>query len=277
MIIQPELQILVYGEVSTAFQEGLRVELESCYRRLPSQGLGIVRVRLVDTVRRLREISAAEQAELGIINPPGEEFLATHDAWTGVPRITVCEERIKGITSQVFRGAIRHEVAHTILHGSIEYYIFKLSREILAKGKERGFDAFSLQQLLYYAAIAVKDYEVTSLLVKHGYAESQVALAIYQMEIGEEDEMVWFIARANPVSRLIFLASMLKPLLFIHPLLDLPAFSRKLEEESKTMLSFLPSKEREDLSKLVERIVSSLGDDTHKNVETAFRFLLEGV
>jgi hypothetical protein len=277
MIIQPELQILVYGEVSTAFQEGLRVELESCYRRLPSQGLGIVRVRLVDTVRRLREISAAEQAELGIINPPGEEFLATHDAWTGVPRITVCEERIKGITSQVFRGAIRHEVAHTILHGSIEYYIFKLSREILAKGKERGFDAFSLQQLLYYAAIAVKDYEVTSLLVKHGYAESQVALAIYQMEIGEEDEMVWFIARANPVARLIFLASMLKPLLFIHPLLDLPAFSRKLEEESKTMLSFLPSKEREDLSKLVERIVSSLGDDTHKNVETAFRFLLEGV
>jgi hypothetical protein len=89
--------------------------------------------------------------------------------------------------------------------------------------------------------------------------------------------MVWFIAHTNPVSRLIFLASMLKPLLFIHPLLDLPAFSRKLEEESKTMLSFLPSKEREDLSKLVERIVSSLGDDTHKNVETAFRFLLEGV
>jgi hypothetical protein len=272
---KPELQFTIHGDVPRSFSQELKQQLEECYRRLPASDLEMVQVRLLDTVHRLRQLLAAEHAELGIASPTGEEFLALHDAWRGVPRITLCYERLAEVPPLVSWGAIRQQVAHSILHGSPEYYVFKLSRNLVEKGQERGLAPVALQQLLYYVAIAVKDYEVVRLLVSHGYVDCQAVLAFHQLEASDEDRLAWQLAQLNPVARLICLASQLKLLLCIRPLVTRPAVAPGLIQQARAMLSFLPLDEQDKLWALTQQIATALGDNTHQNMATALQRTLE--
>ena len=106
---KPELQLTIYGDVPDSYRQELKQQLEECYRRLPTSDLEVVQVCLLDTVKRLRQYLAAEHAELGIASPLGEEFLALHDAWRGLPRITICRERLAEVRfwSNTTRGILR--------------------------------------------------------------------------------------------------------------------------------------------------------------------------
>ncbi len=272
---KPELQLTIHGDVPNSFWQELRQQLEECYQRLPTLDLEVVQVCLLDTVERLRRLLAAEHAELGIAGPLGEEFLALHDAWRGGPRITVCRERLAEVPHLVGLGAIRQQVAHSILHGSPEYYVFKLSRSLVEKGQERGLAPVALQQLLYYVAIAVKDYEVVRLLVTHGYVDCQATLAFHQLEADDEDRLAWRLARRNPVVRLICLASQLKLILSMRPLVAKSAVGPGLVQQARAMLSFLPLEEQDRLWALTQQIAAALGDDTHQNIATALQLALE--
>jgi hypothetical protein len=272
---QPELQFAVHGDVPGSFQQELRQQLTECYRRLPPSNLEIVLVRLLDTVERLKRFLAAEHAELGIASPLGEEFLALHDAWRGGPRITLCHERLAEVPHLVGLAAIRQQVAHSILHGSPEYYTFKLSRNLVEKGRDRGLALVALQQLLYYVAIAVKDYEVVRLLVNHGYVDCQAALAFHELEASDEDRLAWQLARLNPVARLVCLASQLKLLLSIRPLAERAAIAPALIQQAGNMLSFLPLEEQDRLWALTQQVAAVMGDDTHQNIASALRLTLE--
>jgi hypothetical protein len=272
---KPELQFTIHGDVPHSFSQELRRQLEECYERLPTSGLEVVQVCLLDTVNRLKQFLAAEHAALGIASPLGEEFLALHDAWHGVPRITICNERLAEVPPLVGLGAIRQQVAHSILHGSAEYYTFALSRDLVQKAQERGLAPVALQQLLYYVAIAVKDYEVVNLLVTHGYVDCQAALAFHQLEATEEDRLAWQLARLNPAARLICLASQLKLLLSIRPLVAKPAIAPGLIQQARAMLSFLPLEEQDKLWALTKQIAAAVGDDTHQNIATALKLTLE--
>jgi len=272
---KPELELTIHGDVPNSFWQELKQQLEECYQRLPTLDLEVVQVCLLDTVKRLREFLAAEQAELGIASPLGEEFLALHDAWHGVPRITICYERLAEVPHLVSLGAIRQQVVHSILHGSLEYYVFKLSRNLVEKGQERGLAPVALQHLLYYVAIAVKDYEVVRLLVTHGYVDCQAALAFHQLEASDEDRLAWRLARPNPAARLICLTSQLKLMLSIRPLAAKPAIAPALVQQVRAMLSFLPLEEQDKLWALTQQIAAALGDDTHQNIATALQLTLE--
>jgi hypothetical protein len=280
---EPELQLTIHGDVPDSFWQELRQQLEECYRRLPSSGLEVVQVCLLDTVKRLRQHLAAEHAELGIASPMGEELLALHDAWRGVPRITICHERLAEVPYLVGLGAVRQQVAHSILHGSPEYYVFKFSGDLVEKGQERGLAPPALQQLLYYVAIAVKDYEVVHLLVTHGYVDCQAALAFHQLETSDEDRLAWRLARFNPAVRLICLASQLKPLLFIRPLMAKPSVAPGLIQQARAMLDFLPPEEQDKVWALTQQIAAALGDDVRTfsaygyryNITTALQLTLE--
>ena len=273
MIFGTDLRVISVGSVPSGLIEKLREEIEGCYRRLSAPGT--VELRLIDTAEGLADLLAKEKAELGIATSGDEGFLAAHDAWRGVPRITVCVERIMGLPELLRQGIIRHEVAHTVLHGSLEYYIFRLSQDVLAKGRARGIGVPILQQLFYYVSVAVKDYEATKLLVEHGYEECQAALALHQLEVSEEDKLAWRMALWHPQARLVYLTAQLKPLLFARPLLELPTTAQRVNQGVKAMLEHLPPEERERLLKLVERVASDLGDDTHRNMEMSLRLVLE--
>lgn len=270
-----ELQFTIHGDVPNSFWQELKQQLGECYRRLPASDLEVVQVCVLDAVHRLRRFLAAEHAQLGIASPLGTEFLALHDAWRGVPRITVCRERLAEVPHLVGLGAIRQQVAHSILHGSPKYYVFKFSRNLVEKGQERGLAPVALQQLLYYVAIAVKDYEVVNLLVVHGYVDCQAALAFHQLEASDEDRLAWRLARLNPVARLICLASQLKLMLFIRPLVEKAAIAPALIQQARAMLSFLPLEEQDKLWALTQQMAAALGDDTHQNIATALQLALE--
>jgi hypothetical protein len=272
---EPELQFIIHGDVPDGFWQELTRQLVECYRRLPTSDLEVVQVCLLDTVKRLKQFLAAEHAELGIASPLGTEFLALHDAWRGVPRITICRERLAEVPHMVGLGAIRQQVAHSILHGSPEYYVFKLSRNLVEKGQERGLSPAALRQLLYYVAIAVKDYEVVNLLVAHGYLDCQAALAFHQLEATDEDRLAWQLAQLNPVVRLICLASQLKLMLSLRPLAEKPSIAPALIQQARAMLSFLPLEEQDKLWALTQRIGAAMGDDTHQNIATALQLTLE--
>ena len=273
---RPKLQFTVHGDVPSGFQQMLRQQLEECYQRLPTSDVEIVQVCLLNTVSRLKQFLAAEHAELGIASPLGTEFLALHDAWRGAPRITVCYERLVDAPHLVVLGAIRQQVAHSILHGSPEYYTFKFTRDLVEKGLERGLTPAALQQLLYYVAIAVKDYEVVRLLVNHGYVDCQAAVAFHQLEATDEDKLAWQLARLNPVVRPICLASQLKLMLSIRPLLEKPAIAPALIQQARAMLSFLPLEEQDRLWALTQQIgAAMMEDDTHQNIATALQLALE--
>ena len=268
----PRLEVSIHGDVLPIWRANVEETLSACYRRLPCPGLVLVQVCLLDTVARLRDFLAAEQTTLGIISPVGVEFLATHDAWHGVPRITACAERLNSVPADVAQGALCHEAGHTILHGSAEHYRFRLSRETVERGAKRGLDAHALQQVLYYVAIAVKDYEVARLLAAHGYAEGQAALARHQMVIDENDRRAWELASAYSVVRLICLTAQLKLLLFVQPLAEhVPA----LAGEAQAMLSFLPIAERERLWRVTGEIGAALGDDSKRNIGAALELVLD--
>ena len=272
---KPELQVTIHGDVPDSFWQELKQQLEECYGRLPTSDLEVVQVCLLDTVKRLRQFLAREQAQLSIASPLGEEFLALHDAWHGVPRITICFERLAETPDMVSLGAIRQQVAHSILHGSVEYYVFKLSRNLVEKGQERRLAPVALQQLLYYVAIAVKDYEVVRLLVAHGYVDCQAALAFHQLEASDEDRLAWRLAQLDPVAHLIYLASQLKLLISIRPLVEKPAIAPALVRQARAMLSFLPLREQDKLWELTQQIALALGDDTHQNIAKALELTLE--
>ena len=272
---KPELRLTIHGDVPDSFWQELKQQLEECYGRLPTSDLEVVQVCLLDTVKRLRQFLAAEQAQLSIASPLGEEFLALHDAWHGVPRITICFGRLAGMPHLVGLGAIRQQVAHSILHGSMKYYVFKLSRDLVEKGQERRLAPVALQQLLYYVALAVKDYEVVRLLVTHGYVDCQAALAFHQLEASDEDRLAWRLAQLDPVAHLIYLASQLKLLLSIRPLVEKPAIAPALVRQARAMLSFLPLKEQDKLWALIQQIALDLGDDTHQNIAKALELALE--
>jgi len=272
---KPKLQFIIHGDVPDSFWQELTRQLGECYRRLPTSDLEWVQVCLLDTVKRLKQFLAAEHAELGIASPLGTEFLALHDAWRGVPRITICRERLAEAPHLVGLGAVRQQVAHSLLHGSPEYYVFEFSRNLVEKGQERGLAPVALQQLLYYVAIAVKDYEVVNLLVAHGYLDCQAALAFHQLETSDEDRLAWQLARLNPGARLICLASQLKLLLSICPLVAKPPVAPSLIQQAGPMLSFLPLEEQDKLWALTQQIAAALGDDTHRNIATALQLTLE--
>ena len=272
---RPEIQLTIEGDVPDSFWQELKQQVEECYGRLPTSDLEVVQVCLLDTVKRLRQFLATEQAQLSIDGSLGEEFLALHDAWHGVPRITICFGRLARMPHLVGLGAIRQQVAHSILHGSLEYYVFKLSPDLVAKGQERRLAPVALQQLLYYVAIAVKDYEVVRLLVTHGYVDCQAALAFHQLEASDEDRLAWRLAQLNPIARLIYLSSQLKLLLSIRPLVTKPAIAPALVQQARTMLSFLPLKEQDKLWALTRQIAPDLGDDTHQNIAKALELALE--
>ncbi len=129
-----------------------------------------------------------------------------------------------------------------------------------------------LQQVLYYCAIAVKDMEVTRLLLSQGYQDCQLALAQTQFLPSEEDRLAWSLARCHPQAKLLFFAGQLKTLLLGWPLKV--AGLIQLEKAANSMLNYMEPEERQRLLSLARSIAEQSGTDTHDNVHLALSQVL---
>jgi len=268
----PLLDFRCHGHITRDKVKEIRSNLEECYPRLGRWLPERVKVQLFDTPVKLAAFLASEKAELGIGTFGDDAFICSHDAWRGSPRLLICIERLFVLLPLARLGALRHEAAHTVLHGALAYYVFRIPQDCLELAKAKGLDLTLLQQVLYYCATAVKDFEVTRLLLRQGYQDCQVALAQAQFLPSDEDKLAWLLARYHPQAKLLFFTGQLKTLLLGWPLEV--AGLMQLEKSTESMLNYIEPDERKQFLDAAIGIAKQLGEDTHNNVRLTLRQVL---
>ncbi len=268
----PLLDFHYHGHATQDELQEIRGNLEECYPRLGPRLPERVEVRLFDTSAQLAAFLDSEKAELGITTSGDDAFICSHDAWHGSPRLLICIERLFALSSLARLGTLRHEAAHTVLHGALAYYVFRIPPDCLELVKAEDMDLTVLQQVLYYCAIAVKDFEVTRLLLHQEYRECQVAFAAVQFLPSDEDKLAWLLAKSHPQARLLFFTGQLKMLLLGWPLEV--AGLMQLEGSTDSMLNYMEPDERKRLLGTAISIAKQLGEDTHNNVRLTLRQVL---
>ena len=271
----PIQNITLTGYIPPQCEKQLRQTLDDCYRKLGSPKCGQVEIHIVDTASRMEIFLQKEKAELGIDTIGEESFLCTHDAWRGVPRLLICIERLSQISEAANLGAIRHEVAHSILHGEPLYYIFTVNNECQTLAQAQAIDMVVLKQILYYISVAVKDFEATRFLVYHNYIECQTAFALELLKVTAEDKVAWLLAKSNPKARALYRAAQLKPLLFVHPLLAVVDNREQLMKSVSSMLEHMGQAEQTWLFQFANQLAEQLKYDTHSNIGIALTNLLK--
>jgi hypothetical protein len=203
-----------------------------------------------------QEFDTREKVELGITTGGESEFLATHEAWRGFPRIHVRLEKIRGLTEEIVQGLVQHETAHALLHGRPEFYQFRFSEALLNAGRSAGLDFQMLQQLVYLLSVAVKDEEVIGLLGEAELGLGQLRLLEYLLDDTEEERRTWGLIRDHPALRPLGLAGLLKIRLPLEALAEADlAEATLLRPTWETAYSWLTPRERTDLNGWVRTVL----------------------
>jgi hypothetical protein len=271
-----EINIITSGNIPWSFKRDIENIFRDCYRRFGSRIPYKVEIHVVDREANMRALLKEDKLRLGITTGGDEEFICSHDAWRGYPRVICSLDKLSKLNKLARFGAIRHEAAHSALHGSLEYYIFRIPDECRHTAAIKGLESPVLDQALYYVSVAVKDFEVTRLLVQHDFIDCQFTFALEWLKPSEQDKSAWKLAQTNRQAKFIYLTTLLKPMLFAHPLLALPRsknisleqqvqLARRVEE----MLEHLGATEQNRLLQVTNVIAEEATEDTHKNVDNA--------
>ncbi len=162
-----------------------------------------------------------EKQELGIVTGEDTDFLATHEAWRGDPRIHICQERVKKVADVVLQVVLHHEISHALLHGTPDFYTFRYSSRLQEAGRIYGLDLALLQRCVYLLSIAIKDDDVVVWLTDIGLGIGQLHLLEYMITDTQDERRIWEVVCANTVPRKLALAFFLKTLLPIEALVAL--------------------------------------------------------
>jgi hypothetical protein len=261
-----------FGDVNEGFADRILEILNDCYSRLGAHSVEIVDLYVFGRSLSLSAFVNEEKRKLGIRTSAFEEgFLAVHDAWHGTPRIMVACDTLSRAPKLVGIGGLHHEVAHTVLHGSLEYYTFSIPIFLLDLERKQAISRQVMTDLAYLTSLAVKDYEVTRLLYENGYVEDQVAYNEYFLKPSEEEAEAWKLAEKNKVARLLFLVSVLKTACCATPLMKDERYGEEISGAITKSIHYLPA----DMSARLWRILESaseFGKNTHENVN---RFMME--
>jgi len=274
-----ELNVITSGNIPWGLKRDIENIFRDCYRRFGSRIPYKVEIRVVDKEPNMRALLKEDKLRLGITTGGDEEFICSHDAWRGYPRVICCVEKLAKLNRLARPGAIRHEAAHSALHGSLEYYIFRIPDDCRHTAEIKGLDSAVLDQALYYVSVAVKDFEATRFLIQHDFISCQFAFALDLLQPSEQDKSAWKLAQTNRQAKFIYLTTLLKPTLFAHPLLALPRSSKGISLEHQVQLARrveellepLGGTEQNKLLQVANMIVEDATDDTHKNVDSAMR------
>jgi hypothetical protein len=224
-------------------------------------------LRFFDTRERLLAEREREQRVLGVASGGIDPLPVGHSAWGEMPCVTVCTELLQPHPKLLRRGMVHVAAAHALLHGSADYYVFRIPGEIVQQAQAMGIDSALLQEFLYHGATAVKGHAAVRLLVDRGFIADQVALCLHQLEVTEEDLIAWQLAEGNRLARSLYLLAQLRPLLATYPLLP---HAPSLAVQMRLLTAHLPSTHRERLLGLSGRIAAMLGDDTRSDIQRAF-------
>ena len=243
------IETVLMGKV----EESFLLEVQKWAREVigktgPGMAPDHISVYLWEKEKIFQEFDLREKAELGVVTGDESNFLATHEAWRGYPRIHISLEKIRGIPEEVIQGVVQHEIGHALLHGKPEFYRFLFSEPLQETARSRGLDLPLLQQLVYLLSVALKDEEVIWQLNRWGLGLCQNRLLEYLIEDTGEEEQAWEMIKDLPALRKIAWAVFLKTLLPIETLAGSgdPEASLLIDQWEKAY-SWLTDREKTDL------------------------------
>lgn len=277
-----DLSYIARGDISSSFKKEVSEVLNDCYERLAEKVPYKIEVYAFDTEDNLNSFLREEKFKLGLsFNTIDDASACTHEVLRGYPRLLLCRERLFKYGKQARAGALRHEAAHTVLHGALEYNIYQIPEDCRHTAMVKGIDNEKLDEVFFQLSLGVKDFEATRLLIQHDFINCQFAYAMEWIKPTEDDKTAWAISRSNRQTRFVYESALMRPILFTDPLLSLPK-SKKVPADLQIQLSvrmeqtiaMLGEAEENKVLKVAGAIIETLGDDTHKNIDAAFHQLI---
>jgi len=252
--------------------------MRECYNRLAPHEVDVLDLYIFERSSTVEAFLAEESKRVGVASSSFDElFFSTHDAWRGFSRIIICQERMKKLPTLAQKGGIRHEVGHSVLHGSPLYYIFAIPTALLDLAKRFRLSRRYVTNMFYLMSIAVKDYEVSRLLHKHRYVKDQIAFAKHMLTPMESDEISWEISRAKPDAEALCLVSYLKLIGYATPFLTDEDSKKEINHYIRESLSFLPKKHSTKLLEQTPKIFQQLELNTLNNVDKFTQLIVEKI
>jgi hypothetical protein len=273
-----ELNVVTRGSVSGGVKNEVVNTVKDCFKNFGSHVPYRLEILLTDSEAILKDYLRQEKFNQGIIEEETLDEVCRYDNLRGFPRITLSMEKLSQFNKQARQGIIRHQAAHSALHGSLEFRIFKIPEESRQIAMVKNIDNLTLENAIHKLSLAIKDYEATRLLAEHNYVNCQLAFALEwiqpAMKIGPQQRPI----RVDRQEKFLNQIALLKPILFSQPLMQLPK-SKKIGLEMQVMLGRrieeivedLPENDQARLLQVSSRIAEGISVDTHDNVDNALR------
>lgn len=276
-----ELDVIVRGHVSGGGKNDVVNILKDSYRQFRYQLPYKVEVLITDSEAILKDYLRQERFRSGVIEDESLDGVCLYDALKGYPRISISLEHLQQYSKQARPGILRHQAAHSVLHGSMEYRIFRIPDDCKQVSSIKGIEIAVLEDVLKKLSVAVKDCEASKFLVNQNFINCQVAFVL------EWIQTLQVIAPGKPPkfdrqSKFLYQISLLRPILLAHPLISVPK-SRKIELEKQITLGSrleeligvaLQPQEQNRLIQISNQIAEGLTEDTHRNVDFALHQVL---
>jgi len=277
-----DLSYFSRGNISGNFKKEVSEILDDCYQHFSQQIPYKIEVYAFDTEENLNSFLRDEKFKIGMsFNTVDDASACSYEVLRGYPRLLICNERLSRYSKPARAGAIRHEVAHTVLHGALEYSIFQIPDDCRHTATVKGIDNDKLEEIFFQISLGVKDYEATRLLIANDYIQCQFAYALEWIQPAEDDKTTWNILRTNRQTRFVYESALMRPILFTNPLLSLPKPKKAIAESQlqlgarmEQMIAILGEKEENKVLAVAGSIIESLTEDTHKNIDFAFHQLI---
>jgi len=266
-LILPKILICKFGRVNDEIVNQIVSVMQECYVQLAPHEVEVLDLYVFERSTAVEAFLAEESRRIGVASSSFDEvFFSMHDAWRGIPRIIICLEGVKKLMTLAQQGGIRHEVGHSVLHGSPRYYIFAIPPALQDLGKRYKLSRQHITNVLYLISIAVKDYEISRLLQRHGYVKDQMALAKHMLSPTESDRTIWEISKAKPDAEALCLTSYLKLIGYTTPFLVSKNSRKEINHYLKGSLSYLPKRHSTKLLREIPKLFQQLELDTLNNI-----------
>jgi hypothetical protein len=277
-----DLNYFAHGDVPGNVKKDISEIVGDCYKKFGDRVPYKIEVHVFDTEEIMASFLKQERFKLGIpFNNIDDSSPCTYDALRGFPRLLIPIDRLAGYSKLARAGAIRHEAAHTILHGGLEYNIFQIPEDCRHTAMIKGIDTEKLEGVFFELTLGIKDLEATRFLTEHGFIHCQFAYALDWIKPTEEDKTAWMVSKTSRQTRFIYESALIRPLLFANPLLSLPKSSKvpledqlQLGARIEKMIAMLGETEENKVLQVAAAIIEVLSEDTHNNIDAAFHQLM---
>lgn len=206
-----------------------------------------------------------------------ETFFATHDALHGKPTISVYVDKFLEMPRLVALAGIKRQAAHSVLHGSPEYYLIRVPQDLIRAMKQYNLPQGCANGFLYSAGMAAKEYEVTRLLYAKNYVEDQVAYAKYILVPNAEEVLAWKIALRDKLEKIFHLTSIIRDISCAVPLTQDEQVGDEIRNYIKKKLAHISPDCQLKVQKIIYEGFSLLGSDTFENIDLITKLVVEEI